>query len=119
MTESQNVLAAQNQNTMAMVAYVCMIVGLFFPLGYLAGVIIAYVYRGSDAVLDTHFSNVISVFWWSLVVGIIGGVTAFFVIGWFILLGLYVWIIIRMAKGLGALKRGAAYGTTAAAPAAA
>lgn len=113
MTESQNVLAQQNQSTMAMAAYVCMLVGLFFPVGYIAGVVIAYIYRGGDAVLDTHFSNVISMFWWSLVVGLIGAFTVVFVIGWFILIGLYVWIIVRMAKGLGALRRGTAYGATA------
>jgi len=107
---TENVLAKQNSNTMALAAYVCMFVGLLFPLASIGAVIVAYIYRGSDEILDSHFKNVISVFWWSLIFGIIGAFTVFFIVGWFILLAVYIWIIVRMAKGLGALKRGVAYG---------
>jgi uncharacterized membrane protein len=107
---ADNILARQDTNTMALVAYVCMLIGLMFPLAFIVGLVIAYIYRGSDESLDSHFNNVIRVFWWTIPIGIVGAITAIFVIGWFILLGLYIWIIIRMAKGLGGLRRGVAFG---------
>jgi len=107
---ADNFLAQQNASTMALVAYICMLAGLLFPVAYIAAVVIAYVYRGSDTVLDSHFANIITVFWWSLGLGLFGILTSVFVVGWLVILGLYVWILIRMIKGLSALKRGAPYG---------
>lgn len=107
---ADNLLAQQNANTMALVAYVCMLAGLLFPLAFIAAVVIAYLYRGSDQILDSHFTNIITVFWWSLGLGVLGIVTSVILIGWVILLGASIWILLRMVKGLSALKRGLAYG---------
>ncbi|MEO0035385.1 MAG: hypothetical protein RLZZ501_1408 [Pseudomonadota bacterium] len=107
---ADNLLAQQNANTMALIAYICMLTGLLFPVTMVAAVVIAYVYRGTDTVLDTHFGNVIGVFWWGLGIGIFGLLTSFIIVGWVVLFGLYVWILIRMIRGLSALKRGVPYG---------
>ena len=106
---NENVLAQQNNANMASFAYIAMLVGLFIPFVALAGVVMAYVYRGGDPVVDSHFSNIIKVFWISLVVGFIGVILCFVVVGWFVLIGLYVWSIYRMVKGLSALRRNEAF----------
>lgn len=63
MSESENVLAAQNKSTMALVTHGCMLVRLFGQFVFIASTVIAYIYRGDDPVLATHFNDVMSAFW--------------------------------------------------------
>ena len=65
----------------------------------IAGVIFAYVERGKDEMADTHLNYQIKTFWISLVVGLIGVITAFIGIGFLILLGLAIWGIVRLVSG--------------------
>ena len=73
--------------------------GIVFPLAALAGLIFAYVERGKDPVLDTHLSFQISTFWWGLLMLTVGFVLAFFIVGLFLWLFWFVWLIVRLITG--------------------
>ena len=90
----------RNHADMAKIVYILYAVGFFVGVTWLIGVVIAYIYR-ADApdLLKTHFTFQIRTFWLALVGGIIGVVTTAIVIGFFLLLALLVWEIIRIVKG--------------------
>jgi uncharacterized membrane protein len=95
-------------DTMAVIVYVLYLAALLVGgITALIGVVVAYVARG-DAPdwLDSHYRFQIRTFWISLVYGLVGGVLSLIVIGWFVLLFLLIWWIVRCAKGLLALRRG-------------
>lgn len=48
----------------------------------------------------THYKAMTSMFLWSLGLGILGMITYIFIIGVFIILGVYAWIIFRIINGL-------------------
>ncbi|MFC4308576.1 DUF4870 family protein [Steroidobacter flavus] len=65
------------------------------------GVIMAYVHKdGAPEWLRTHYELQIRTFWFGLIVGAIGGVLSWILIGLPILLALAIWWIIRCVKGL-------------------
>lgn len=67
----------------------------------LIGVIMAYVYKdGAPEWLRTHYEMQIRTFWFGLVVGAIGAVLSWVLIGVPILIALAIWWIIRCVKGL-------------------
>ena len=74
-----------------------------FVLGFtsIVGVILDYARR--DRVrgtwLESHFTWQIRTFWYSLVWGLLGVVTLVAVVGYFVLVGVTVWAIYRVAKG--------------------
>jgi uncharacterized membrane protein len=74
----------------------------------LAGVIINYIkmdeVRGTW--IEPHFRWQVRTFWIGLLWGVIGFVTSFIIIGWFILLGVAIWVIYRIVKGALALNDG-------------
>ncbi len=92
-------VAAKNN---AMIAYIFMGIGLFTGIFWIVGFVWALI-KKSDAtqsIFIDHYSNIQSVFIWGFVLSIIGFITAFFVIGWFILLAVYIWSIYRLVKGV-------------------
>lgn len=96
---------------LAVVVYILQ--GLSFFLGGitgLVGVMINYVkldeVRGTW--VESHFRWQIRTFWIGLLWTVIGIVTAFIIIGWFILLGISIWLIYRIVKGALALNDGKA-----------
>jgi uncharacterized membrane protein len=87
--------------------------GLSFFLGgitALVGVIINYVkmdeVRGTW--IEPHFRWQIRTFWIGLLWLVIGTITLMVIIGWFILLGMAIWVIYRIVKGALALNDGKA-----------
>ncbi|AZT84706.1 hypothetical protein EHN06_14760 [Marinobacter sp. NP-4(2019)] len=87
--------------------------GLSFFLGGitgLVGVIINYVkmddVRGTW--IEPHFRWQIRTFWIGLLWTVIGIVTTPLIIGWFVLLGISIWLIFRIVKGALALNDGKA-----------
>ena len=87
--------------------------GLSFFLGGitgLVGVIINYVKLDDVAGtwVEPHFRWQIRTFWIGLLWSVIGVVTTFIIIGWFILLGISIWLIYRIVKGALALNDGKA-----------
>lgn len=72
----------------------------------IVAVILAYVFReGEDALFRSHYENAISVFWQSIVYGLICLVLTFVLIGiagWFVLA---IWLIVRCAKGINLMSK--------------
>ena len=78
------------------------VVGAFL-LGWpsLIAVILNYIKRGEarGTWLDSHFRWQIRTFWFGLLWGVLGGILALVVVGFFILAADAIWIIYRIAKG--------------------
>lgn len=96
---------------LAVVVYILQ--GLSFFLGGitgLVGVIINYVKQDDvrGTWVEPHFRWQIRTFWIGLLWTVIGVVTTFLIIGWFILLGIGIWLIYRIVKGALALNDGKA-----------
>lgn len=68
----------------------------------LIAIIINYVKRSevTNPILASHFTWQIRTFWISLVVGLIGFVTAFIGIGIIILIAILIWDIYRLVRGV-------------------
>lgn len=94
----------------ANIIYILYLVGLVVGITHLIGVIMAYVYRdsGPDWV-KSHYRLQIRTFWIGLLYCAIALVTVVIVIGWFVLLFYFVWLIVRCVKGMKLLSSGAAY----------
>lgn len=88
--------------TNALIAYGLMAIGLFTGIFWIIGAIWAMVKKSEakDTIFEDHYSNIIRTFWWGIVISIVGFVTAFFVVGYFILLFLWFWSIYKVVKGI-------------------
>jgi uncharacterized membrane protein len=78
--------------------------GLSFILGglpSLVAIIMNYVKRDEVAGtwLESHFLWQIRTFWYSLLWGVIGGVLLLVLVGWFVLVADFVWVLYRIIKG--------------------
>lgn len=75
-----------------------------------AGVIVNYIKQDEarNSPLEPHFRWQIRTFWIALLWAVIGTVTTFILVGWFILLGLVIWYIYRVVRGALALNDGRA-----------
>ncbi|WP_100638547.1 DUF4870 family protein [Marinobacter salexigens] len=96
---------------LAVVVYILQ--GLSFFLGGitgLVGVIINYVKLDDvrNTWVEPHFRWQIRTFWLGLLWTVIGVVTSFIIVGWFILMGTAIWLIYRIVKGALALNDGKA-----------
>lgn len=94
----------------ANVVYILYLVGLVVGVTSIVGVIMAYVNR-ADAPewVRTHYRFQIRTFWIALLYGLVGALGCLIVIGFFFLLFVLVWWIVRCAKGMQAISRGAPY----------
>lgn len=97
--------------TSALIAYGLMILGLFTGLFWLVGAIWAMVKKGEAAgsLFEDHYSNIIKTFWWGFGLSIVGFVLAFVVIGYFVLLAVWIWSIYRIIKGLAKITSNKSY----------
>ncbi|MGO1298018.1 MAG: DUF4870 family protein [Vibrio sp.] len=89
--------------THTIISYILFAIGLFSGgLFTLIGVIWAYVKRedASQTIYYSHFDNVISTFWISLVLTIVSFLLWVFGIGIFLFVALYIFNIYRITKGL-------------------
>lgn len=98
-------LALENSNnarTHAIICYVLLLLSCVTGITGLIALIWAYIKRGDakETPFYDHFSNVITVFWVSLILGIIGAVTLMIIVGYFILLGTAIWVFYRLIKGV-------------------
>ncbi|WP_440053129.1 DUF4870 family protein [Pseudoalteromonas sp. T1lg65] len=95
----------------ALIAYGLMIAGLFTGVFWIIGAVWAMV-KKADAqgtVFEDHYSNIISIFWWGLGLSIVGFILLFFIIGYFILVGVWVWSIFKIIKGLAQITSNKSY----------
>ncbi len=92
----------QQAKTHAMIAYILMLLGYF--TGFLS--LVAFIWaliKKSDAKgtpFEDHYSNVIKTFVVAVIGSIVGVFTLFFVVGYFILLGVFIWTLYRLIKGV-------------------
>ena len=85
---------------MAKLVYILYAVGLFVPVTWIVGVVIAYVYRGdASADLKTHFTFQVRTFWFGVLGMFISAITLPIIIGWFLGLAVLIWSIVRLVKG--------------------
>ncbi|MBC7183833.1 MAG: hypothetical protein H5U30_09735 [Marinobacter sp.] len=96
---------------LAVVVYILQALSFFVGgITGLVGVIINYVKLDDvrNTWVERHFRWQIRTFWIGLLWTVIGVVTTPLIIGWFILLGISIWIIYRIVKGALALNDGKA-----------
>jgi uncharacterized membrane protein len=96
-------VAQTEHRTIAIIGYLLFLVGWpCLHMSTVAGVVLAYIKRDDarGTIWESHFHNMIEVFWISLVVFIVAIPLCFVVIGIPILLGLFVWFLYRTIKGL-------------------
>jgi len=93
----------------AKIVYILYIIGIVFGLTGIVGVIMAYINKGDDEVLDTHYQFQIRTFWMGLMYLVLGALLAIVLVGYFILLWWIVWLAIRSVKGMKYLDRGEAH----------
>lgn len=103
MSEAPRAVDQDNGRIMAIVAYVLFLIGWpTLHLSTIGGVILAYVekddYRGT--VWETHFEAMIYTFWVSLVIGVIAVPLCFVLVGVPIMIGLVIWFLYRIIRGL-------------------
>ncbi|MDX1351583.1 MAG: hypothetical protein R3254_01125 [Thiomicrorhabdus sp.] len=85
--------------TIPTIIYVLYLANFILPFTGLIGVIMAYVNRGDQNFLESHYQFQIRTFWIGLLYAIIGILLTAVIIGWLILLFYAIWIIVRCVKG--------------------
>lgn len=102
-------MSDENSTSTAKLIYILYLVSILLGITGLIGVIMAYINKG-DAPdwLKTHYQFQIRTFWISLLYSVIGMITLIFIVGYFILLFVLIWYIVRCVKGLKQLDKNAA-----------
>lgn len=99
MTEKNNTLPT------AKVIYILLIVGTIVGITGIIGLIMAYVMKDdAEDWLQTHYRFQIRTCWIGLLYGTIGIITINIVVGFFVLLYTFAWVIVRCTKGLKQLE---------------
>lgn len=90
-----------SNKTLTTVIYALYAVSLLVGITCLVAIVMNYVKKPDVAgtYLESHFRWQIRTFWFGLLWSVIGGITFFIVVGWFILLADLVWFIYRIVKG--------------------
>ena len=75
--------------------------GFVFGLPSLVAVFLKYLKRSdvNGTWLESHFRWQIRTFWFGMLWGVLGAITFFLVIGWFVLIANVIWVIYRIATG--------------------
>lgn len=86
----------------AQIAYVLMLLGMFTGILWFVGAIWAMLKIGDarGTRFEDHYSNIIRVFIIGLVLSVVGGILTIILIGWLVLLAVFVWSVFKIVKGL-------------------
>ncbi len=97
--------------TNALIAYALMVLGMFTGIFWIIGAIWAMVKKedAQGTMFEDHYSNIITTFWWSLFLSILGFFLALVFVGYFLLLGVWVWSIYKIIKGIAKITSNKAY----------
>lgn len=96
--------------TTAKIVYILYLVAILIGITSLIGVIVAYINKSdAPAWLASHYRFQIRTFWIGLLYLFLGVLLVGIGVGWLIIIFLVAWLIIRCAKGIKYLDRGAAY----------
>jgi|TARA_B100000508_G_scaffold130224_1_gene117323 Predicted membrane protein len=113
MTDQTTPLSAKEQEAKsnAFIAYVLLSLGFFTGATFIAAGVWAYLNRQdcSGTRFDDHYDNIIKVFWVGVVGSIVGVLTTPLLIGVPILIGVYIYNIIKIVKGFSTLTSNKAY----------
>lgn len=92
----------ESGKNLAMAVYILQALAFVMPLTAIVGVCIAHVKRSDFAGtwLASHFTWQIRTFWYGLLWGILGALTIWVMVGYLLLVGLTIWTIYRIVKGL-------------------
>ncbi len=102
--------AKSSERNLVNIIYILYLASLIFGVTAVIGVIMAYVnYRDAPEWLWTHYDFQIRTFWIGLLDLVIVSLLTLIYIGWLLVLMWYVWVIVRCARGMKQLARGAAY----------
>jgi uncharacterized membrane protein len=94
---------AQNKGSgkMTQIVYFLYLAAIVIPFASVVGVIMAYVNKGDGPDwMQSHYQFQIRTFWISLLLGFIGAALTAVMIGFIVLLALFVWYVLRCVKGL-------------------
>ena len=96
-----NITAPLPSRQHVQLAYILQAVGFFFPLLWIAAVVVNYVKRDDAAGtwLESHMRWQIRSFWFGLLWTVLGAITFIIVIGWAVLAANYIWLIYRVVRG--------------------
>lgn len=90
----------------AQLIYILYLVGFLVGITAIVGLVFAYINRGkAGGYVESHYTWLIRTFWIGLLYSAIGVVLSVIVIGFFILLAAFVWMVIRLVMGLQKLNR--------------
>jgi len=96
----------KNTTPTAKVIYILLLVSTIFGVTGIIALIMAYVFKDDSADwLQTHYRFQIRTFWIGLLYVATGVFTSQIVIGFFILMFTFVWMVVRCAKGLKQLEK--------------
>jgi uncharacterized membrane protein len=111
--ESNVQLSTQDDlaKTNALIAYGLMVLGLFTGIFWIIGAIWAMAKKSEfqHTLFADHYTNIINTFWWGLGLTIVGTLLAAVLVGYFLLIGVWIWSIYRVIKGLARLTSNRAY----------
>lgn len=90
-----------NTRTITHVVYALQAVSFVLGITFIVAVIVNYVKRSDvrGTWLESHFRWQIRTFWFALLWSIIGAITIYILVGYFILAANAVWIIYRIVRG--------------------
>ena len=86
---------------LTLIIYVLYASSLFVGITAIVAIVMNYVKREDAAgtLYESHFTWQIRTFWWGLLWAVVGGITAFILVGFAILFVNFVWCIYRIVKG--------------------
>jgi uncharacterized membrane protein len=94
---------------MALIVYILYLVAFVIGISAIVGVVLAYVQQGKGGPwLQSHYQFQIRTFWIGLLGSIISALLVFIVIGWFLMIAVAIWYIVRCVKGIVWLQAGEA-----------
>jgi uncharacterized membrane protein len=93
--------AEKSGKTLTKIIYALYAASFLVGITAIVAIIMNYIKKDDVAgtFLESHFRWQIRTFWFGLLWGVVGVITIFFVIGWFVLIANGVWIIYRIVKG--------------------
>jgi len=100
----ENVAITENEKygkTLTTIIYALYAASFLVGITAIVAIIMNYIKKEDVAgtFLESHFRWQIRTFWFGLLWGVIGSVTFFIAIGWFVLIANGIWIIYRIVKG--------------------
>lgn len=93
--------SADNGKKVATAVYLLQALNYFFGITSIVAIIVNYVKKKDVAGtwVESHFKWQIRTFWFGLLWGIVGVITAFAGVGYIVLIGAGIWVLYRIVKG--------------------